>query len=114
MVARITTSKEYFDTLQDRFIADASKGVDVQISYDLSGDGGGLWTITVKDQTLSIAEGGCEKPKVTIMMDATEYVEMVNGDLDGTRAYMTRKLKIKGSIPMAQKMKKFLPVRAKD
>ena len=39
---------------------------------------------------------------------------MVNGDLDGTRAYMTRKLKIKGSIPMAQKMKKFLPVRAKD
>ena len=61
MVARITTSQEYFDTLQDRFIADASKGVDVQISYDLSGDGGGLWTITVKDQTLSIAEGGCEK-----------------------------------------------------
>ena len=111
---RVSSVQEYFDTLQDRFIADKASGVDTQISYDISGEGGGLWTITVRDQTLSIAEGGCEKPKVTIQMEATNYVNMVNGDLDGTRAYMTRKLKIKGSIPMAQKMKKFLPARKKD
>jgi len=114
MVERVNSVQEYFETLQDRFVADKAKGVDTMITYDIGGDDGGVWTITVRDQTLSIEQGGCEKPKVTILMNAPEYVEMVNGDLDGTRAYMTRKLKIKGSIPMAQKMKKFLPVRKKD
>ena len=70
--------------------------------------------MTVNDRSLTVREGPCDAPKVTIMMDASEYVQMVNGDLDGTRAYMTRKLKVKGSIPMAQKMKKFLPARKKS
>ncbi len=114
MVERVNSAQEYFDTLHGRFVAEKSKGVDTQITYDLSGDGGGAWTITVRDQTLTVDAGKCETPKVTISMNASEYVDMVNGDLDGTRAYMTRKLKVQGSIPMAQKMKKFLPVRKKD
>ena len=111
MVDRIESCAEYFETLQTRFVPEKAKGVNCQITYDLAGEGGGTWTVTVADQALQIAEGGCEKPKITILMKADEYVQMANGDLDGTKAYMTRKLKVKGSIPMAQKMKKFLPPR---
>ena len=109
MVERISNVQEYFETLNDRFVPEAAKGVNAKITYELGGDNGGTWTVTVADQAFSIDAGGCEKPKVTILMNADEYVQMANGDLDGTKAYMTRKLKVKGSIPMAQKMKKFLP-----
>ncbi len=111
MVDRIESCAQYFETLEARFIPEKAKGVNCHSTYEHSGEGGGTWTVTVADQTVSTAEGGCEKPKITIMMDAAQYVDMANGDLDGTKAYMTRKLKVKGSIPMAQKMKKFLPPR---
>ena len=32
-----------------------------------------------------------------------------NGDLDGRKAFLTRKLKVKGNIALAQKMQKFFP-----
>jgi putative sterol carrier protein len=111
---RIDSVQQYFETLGDRFVPEAARGVEANILYEIGGDGGSTWTVTVSDQSLTVQEGTCDQPKVTIMMDAEEYVQMVNGDLDGTRAYMTRKLKVKGSIPMAQKMKKFLPARKKD
>ena len=114
MVARVSSVKEYFDTLQDRFIADKAKGVSAVVVYDLTGDNGGTWTVTIDDGTLSVAEGGVEKPKVTFKMVASDYVDMVNGDLDGRRAFMTRKLKIAGSIPTAKKMETFLPPRPKS
>lgn len=114
MVGRINSCQEYFDTLGDRFIADAAKGVNATYVYDLTGDGGGTWTVTIEDGAMSVADGGLEKPKVTYTMNADDYVKMANGDLDGTRAFMTRKLKVKGSVPMAQKMKKFLPPLAKS
>ena len=44
-----------------------------------------------------------------VMMDAAKFVDMANGDLDGRKAFLTRKLKVKGNIALAQKMQKFFP-----
>ncbi len=109
MIPKVSSCQEYFDTLDTRFIADAAAGVQATIVYDIAGDGGGQWTVTVEDGALAVEPGAVDGPTVTIKMKADHYVDMVNGDLDGTRAFMTRKLKVAGSIPMAQKMKKFLP-----
>ena len=54
-------------------------------------------------------DGGVEKPTLNVMMDAEKFVEMANGDLDGRKAFLTRKLKVKGNIALAQKMQKFFP-----
>lgn len=110
MAERATSCEHYFATLQDRFIADAAKGVNATIFFDLKGDDGGEWTVTVADGTCEVATGkAVEKPTVTIKMKPAHFIDMSNGDLDGTKAFMTRKLKVSGSIPMAQKMKAFLP-----
>ena len=57
----------------------------------------------------NVATGGVEKPTLNVMMDASKFVEMANGDLDGRKAFLTRKLKVKGNIALAQKMQKFFP-----
>jgi putative sterol carrier protein len=112
MPARVTTCQEYFDTLGDRFVvAKAPKaGKTFTYQYDLEGDGGGTWFVVVTSDGPAVSNdnpGG--KIDVVYTMDASEYVQLANGDIDGRKAFMTRKLKVKGSIPKAQKMNKFLP-----
>jgi putative sterol carrier protein len=106
---RINSCQEYFETIHERFIADQARGVDATFVYDLAGPGGGTWTVTVRDAQLSVAPGAVPEPTVTYLMAADNYVKLANGDLNGTKAFLTRKLKVQGSIAMAQKMNKFLP-----
>ena len=112
MSRRVGSVQEYFETLSERFVPTAAKGVNATILFDLSEgstDGSGQWLVTVQNETCTVAPGRIEKPTVTITMKPTDYINMANGDLDGTKAFLTRKLKVSGNIPMAQKMKSFLP-----
>ena len=106
---RIASCQEYFETVQERFQPEHAAGVDATFVYELEGAGGGTWTVRVKDAKLSVEPGTIGTPTVTFKMKASDYVDLVNGDLNGAKAFLTRKLKVSGSIPMAQKMNKFLP-----
>ncbi|MCA9531783.1 MAG: SCP2 sterol-binding domain-containing protein [Myxococcales bacterium] len=110
MVGAVKDTEEYFAKLHDRFVPENAKGLNATFQYELSGDGGGEWFADIKDGVLeTVSTGRTEKPTLTIKMDAKHFIDMANGDLDGTKAFMTRKLKVKGNVAMAQKMKKFLP-----
>jgi putative sterol carrier protein len=109
-MAKVANTQEYFDTLGDRFVPEHAKGVNAQIQYTLSGEGGGEWTITIEDgEFKGVKPGGVEKPTLNVIMDASKFIDMANGDLDGRKAFLTRKLKVKGNIALAQKMQKFFP-----
>jgi putative sterol carrier protein len=109
-MAKVANTQEYFDSLADRFVPDQAKGVSCTLQYSLAGDGGGEWTVTIEDgEFKGVAPGGVDKPTLNIMMDAAKFIEMANGDLDGRKAFLTRKLKVKGNIALAQKMQKFFP-----
>ena len=108
---KVSSVEEYFNRLGERFIADAAKGVNAVVAYDLSGDDSGHWHFAITDGVLGEAVQGKPegKPSILITMKGEHFLAMSNGDLDGAKAYMTRKMKVKGKIPLAQKMKKFLP-----
>lgn len=109
MVAPVSSCQEYFAKLDERFVSAESKGMNAVYQYNLTGDGGGNWYVSIVDGAMTVTEGQHEKPNVTYTMEAKNYVDMANGDLDGTKAYLTRKLKVKGNIGLAQKLKKVLP-----
>ena len=104
---KVSSVQEYWDTIQERFKPTEAAGVDATFVYEL--DGAGTWTVRIKDSKLTVEPGSIEKPTVTFKISASDYVNLVNGDLNGAKAFLTRKLKVSGSIPMAQKMNKFLP-----
>lgn len=106
---KISSCQEYFDTVQERFLPEHAAGVNATFVYELEGAGGGTWTIKVADGTLSVTPGTVPDPTVTYKIKASDYVNLANGDLNGAKAFLLRKLKVAGSIPMAQKMNKFLP-----
>ena len=106
---RISSCKEYFDTVQERFLPDQAAGVVATFVYELDGAGGGTWTVKVNNGSISVEPGTVPDPTVTYKMKADDYVKLANGELNGAKAFLTRKLKVGGSIQMAQKMNKFLP-----
>jgi putative sterol carrier protein len=109
MGLQVDSVKQYFDTLQERFIASAAKGVKATYQFELAGDGGGTYHVTVDDGTMTVTEGPAASPNTTIKMAAGDYIQMVNGKLSGTMAFMKGKLKVTGNVMLAQKMNAFLP-----
>lgn len=106
---QVGSVKEYFDTLPQRFIATAAKGVKATFQFELAGDGGGTYHVKVDDGTMTVVEGPADSPNTTIKMAAADYIQMVNGKMNGTMAFMKGKLKVAGNVMLAQKMNSFLP-----
>lgn len=112
MTGMVRDTREYFDTLDERFVAEQARGVSAILQYELSGDTGGQWYVRVRGgQLIEISQGTAERPTLTLRMDAQKFVEMNNGELDGTLAYMVRDLRVQGNVALAARMKQFLPPR---
>lgn len=109
MPARVDSVQAYFDTLHDRFVADASKGVEAIFQFEIAGDGGGTWHVSVNDGALEVSSGAHDSPTATITSNAKDYLQICNGDINGLRAVMTRKMRIKGNLVTARKMKEMFP-----
>jgi putative sterol carrier protein len=112
MTGMVRDTREYFDKLDERFVADQARGVNAVLQYELSGDTGGQWYVRVAGgQLIEISQGTAVRPTLTLRMDARKFVEMTNGELDGTLAYMIRDLRVQGNVALAGRMQQFLPPR---
>ncbi len=109
MTFKVTSTKEYFETLNKRFVGAQASGVEAVYQFELSGDEGGTWHVVVSNGTMAVHEGAHASPTTTLKMKGDDYVKMSNGELNGQVAYMTGKMKISGSIPLAMKMKNIFP-----
>lgn len=109
MSFQVSSVKEYFDTLPQRFVVGASKGINAVFQFEIAGDDGGTYHVTIKDEAMTVTEGAAAAPNVTIKMAAENYVKMVNGKLAGPMAFMKGLLKVTGNVMLAQKMQAVLP-----
>lgn len=88
-----------------------AKGVNAVIQLNASGEGGGAYYLTVAEGKASLAEGTAERPTATIDVVAQDWVDIVGGKLDATRAFMSGKLRIKGDLGLMMRFQSmFIPV----
>ena len=104
-----TNVKETFDQLYKNFNPQAAKGVDAVFQWEIIGDGGGNWHMTVKDQACQLAEGKHPKPNVSQTSSVQTFLALVNKELGGMQAFMSGKLKVRGNILLAQKIMDIWP-----
>jgi len=100
----IASVKDVFDRVPERFNATAAKGINAVMQFDISGEGGGNWNVTVKEGTCQVQEGKAASPTVTLTMSSETWLAMVNKELNGMQAFMTGKLKLTGDIMLAQRI----------
>jgi putative sterol carrier protein len=105
-MVEIKTSKDFFEKiLPQRFKPEKAKGVDVIVNIDISGINGGEWIVTIKNQTLKIKEGNHKSPTISLKMSEKDYLDVINGKLSGEKAFFSGKLKLKGNISQALRLK---------
>ena len=102
--------KEIFNKMPGAFNANAAQGVDAVFQFDISGDGGGQWNITIKEGSCEIQEGFHDSPNVTLAMSGDTWLAIVNRETGGMQAFMSGKLKATGNIMLAQRIEQLFPL----
>lgn len=107
MSDRPLTARTIMEHMPGAFQPDRAQGVNTVIQYSLTGDGGGEWYMTISNGACSVSEGLATDPKVTITMDAQDYVDLTTGKLDAIKAFMTGKVKLAGDFGIATRLTSF-------
>ncbi|MGH7813650.1 MAG: SCP2 sterol-binding domain-containing protein [Candidatus Binataceae bacterium] len=104
------TCKQIFELMPTRFNKDAAKGLNATYQFDLSGDGGGKWAVSIANDACTVKEGPAASPNITISMSAQDYLDMIGGKLNGQVAFMSGKLRIAGDMGLALRMQSLFQV----
>ncbi|MGH7812440.1 MAG: SCP2 sterol-binding domain-containing protein [Candidatus Binataceae bacterium] len=104
------TCKLVFDLMPARFNQAAAEGVNAVFQFDLGGDGGGKWNVTIANGECIVREGPAESPGATISMLAQDYLDMVEGRLNSQAAFMNGKLRLAGDMGLAMRMQAIFQV----
>jgi putative sterol carrier protein len=100
---------EYFNDLQSYFVPAKSKGKDFTYWFEITGEGGGDFTVHVKDGTMSVTPKADDSADTHYRVQAEHYLKIINGKMNGRMAVLTGKMKVNGNIKAAMAMQKFLP-----
>ena len=104
-----TTVKEFFQLLPGQLNADAAEDLDAVYQFDLSGAQGGQYILTIREGACQIAEGMHPDPHVVLSMAGNDCIKVLNGQLSGTAAAMSGRLKVSGDIGLAMQLKALFP-----
>ncbi len=100
-----------FARMPSAFLADKAAGVSVVIQFSIGGEGGGDWNAVIADGSCAVSEGLHDAPTTTVLMDAADFVELIEGRLNAMAAFTTGKLKIKGDLMKSQLIEKLFSFR---
>lgn len=105
----LTDVKEVFDKMPGVFNPSSAQGMDAVFQFEIAGDGGGNWSIIVKDGACQVQEGTHDSPTVTLTMSGETWLGMVNKEVNGMQAFMSGQLKASGDIMLAQRIEQLFP-----
>ena len=100
----MATPSELFAKMASQFNPEQAEGLNAVVQFNLSGDNGGNWFVTVADGQCDVGEGQAEEPTATVSMDGSDYVDMISGKLSPVTAFMGGKVKVDGDLAAVMKL----------
>ncbi|UCD84384.1 MAG: SCP2 sterol-binding domain-containing protein [Deltaproteobacteria bacterium] len=107
---------EEFATVKDSFdkgIAEGlkqdpekAKSVNAVYLFNITGDGGGKWTVDLTADPPAVIEGDAGNAQCTITIADQDWLGLLAGKLNGQQLFMSGKLKISGDMSLAMKLQK--------
>jgi ribonucleoside-diphosphate reductase beta chain len=87
-----------FQGLPMVFNAQAAAGMRADFQFDLTGEGGGTWTVKVADGKCEVVEGAAsEQPDWRLEMDVSTWIDISTGELMGQEAFMLGRVTLEGN-----------------
>ena len=103
----MSTPKEIFEEkIPAKLKANEAKmaGNTAVYEFNLTGDGGGVWTIDLSGPDKKVVAGSTGNAKCTVTVAATDFSDIIDGKLNPQMAFMTGKLKVAGDMGLALKL----------
>jgi len=104
--AQGATVADIFGTMEARVNSAGVAGVNANFAYHVTGEGGGDWTVCVKDGGVTVLPG-VHAPTVTSTISAADWLDLTLGKLDGMTAFTSGRLKVEGDLGLMGKAAKF-------
>ncbi len=98
----------FFEGMPARLIPEKAKGVVATVSYNITGKGGGKWTIRIQDGMMTLEEGILKNPRVYIVARDGDYHDVVTGKLDGVTAVITGKMQVEGDVGFMAELREMM------
>ena len=95
---------DFFGQVAAKVDKDKVQGMNAVYQFNITGDGGGEWSVSIAAGELTVGEGTAESPSITLTIDAANFADLVAGKLNGQTAFLTGKLKIQGDMTLAMKL----------
>ena len=101
------TAKEFILNLHSKVNTDAIEGLETNFHFDIEGDHGGQFTVSIKDQEVNSEEGLVGDPSCTVKVKDENLMKLLKGELNPMMAMMTGKVKISNPGEMMKYAKIF-------
>jgi len=92
-----------FENMPSAFNAEKAGDMNAVVQFDLSGEGGGKWFVSIAGGNCEVTEGETESPTATIRMEASDYAALVAGELNAMSAFMQQKIRVEGDLNTVMK-----------
>ena len=104
------TVRDLMNLLPEFFLPKAALDSEAVIFFDLDGENGGQWIVTIDQGQCTVVEGQGGQPDLTVRANAQDVLDMFSGAMDPTRAYLTGKLQLSGNMSLALRLGGFFEV----
>ena len=100
------TPRQFFEEiLPNRFKPEKAKDIDVTVQIIITGSELDEWIVIIRNQNLEVKEGRHPSPTLTLEMAREDYMDLINGRISAEKAFLLGKLKFKGNIGLALKLR---------
>jgi putative sterol carrier protein len=106
------TIQKLMSLMPKAFVPEKAGDLDAVIQFNLGGEGGGDWAVTISEGSCSVSPGVAENPKLTLSAQAADYLDIITGKVNAMSAFAEGKIKLKGDLGLAMKLMTFFKLPA--
>ena len=92
------------DGLQRVFSPEGAGSLNAVVQFTLTGDDGVEFFASIRERALGLERGRATSSKVTMRMDAHEFLDLLSGRLSASDAWLSGKLKVGGNLIYAMRL----------
>jgi len=107
------TAKELIEGMPAAFDPAAAGYLQTEIQFDISGEGGGKWALSIAGGRCDVRGGEAVGPALTIESPADVWIKIARGEIDRPKALMQGLYKVKGDMNVLARMPQLFGGRAK-
>ena len=107
------TAEKLIEGMPTAFDPSAAEDLRAEIQFDISGEGGGKWVISIAEGRCEVRRGEAVAPAITIESPGDVWVKIARGEIDRPKALMQGLYKVKGDMKVLMRMPQLFGARSK-